>query len=175
MVIKLKKNAKTINENVYIDLNSVTDEDLPSAVVLKIIAIHDTDKQYKPSIDEDTAYYIYVVLESLLRGGYYEYLHHAFSEKTDEAFNRIGAKKYGKLFKNTNEKIIKELNEVKGIFKRGKQRKIMINYTKEFKNAWESLDKEEPLVPNYLLPFLKEKVVPGLNNYKPKEEKKASE
>ena len=168
----MKKNEKKENENLNIDLDAVKDEDLLSSIVLKLMAIHDTDKEYKLSIDEDTAYYIYVVLQSLLSGGYYQYLHHAFSEKTDEAFERIGAKKYGKLFKKYNARINKELNEVKGIFKGRKRRKIMIRYTKEFKVAWETLDKEEPLVPNYLIPFLKEKVVPGLRKYKPKEEKK---
>ncbi len=163
---------KNVNNDLYINLDEVPDMDLLSAVVSKLLAIHEVDKEYKLSLSEDTAYYIFVVLQSLMQGGYYQYLQRAFSEKTEEAFNTIGAKKYGKLFKKYNTSIIKELREVKGIFKRRKERKIMISYTKDFKVAWESLDKEEPLVPNYIIPFLKEKVVPTLNKYKPKEEKK---
>lgn len=164
-----------MNNSLNVDLTAVADEDLLNAVVLKLLAIHEIDKEYKLTLAEDTSYYIFVVLQSLSEGGYYQYLQRAFSEKTDEAFKEIGANKYAKLFKDYNTKIIKELREVKGIFKRRKERKIMIRYTKDFKNDWELLDKLSPLVPNYLLPFLKEKVVPKLNKYKPKEEKKASE
>ena len=64
-------------------------------------------------------------------------LNNKFGMKTDEAFKRIGAKKYGKLFKKYNASIIKELNEVKGIFKGRKRRKIMYYIVNNFKTLFD--------------------------------------
>ena len=84
-----KKYESYINEALNDDLKTVEDPELLNMVVAKIIAIHKNDPEYKPSLPDDTAYYIYLVICALSEGGYYRYIETAYSDKTPDAFNEI--------------------------------------------------------------------------------------
>lgn len=163
-----KRNEEIISNALETDFSLVKDEELLSQVVAKLIAINRIDKTYKLSIDEDTAYYLYLVLCALSEGGYYQYIRTAFSEKTEEAFKKIKANEYGALFTKYNTSLSDEFKNIKGLFKGSKRRKILNKLTMNFKKEWEELDSKKPLVPTYVNPYLKAKVIPLLDKYNTK-------
>ncbi len=165
---EMKKNEEIINNALEIDFTQVKDEELLSQVVAKIIAINRIDKTYKLSIHEDTAYYLYMVLCALSEGGYYQYIQTAYSEKTEEAFRKVKANEYGLLFSKYNNELAKSFNNVKGLFKGIKRRNLLNKLTIDFKKEWEELDKNKPIVPSYINPYLKSKVIPILDKYNSK-------
>ncbi|MBE6124260.1 MAG: hypothetical protein E7184_01790 [Erysipelotrichaceae bacterium] len=163
-----KKYESYINEALNVDLKTVEDPELLNMVVAKIIAIHKNDPEYKPSLPDDTAYYIYLVICALSEGGYYRYIETAYSDKTPDAFNEIGASEYANLFAKFNKALFEESNKVKGLFKGFRRMKILRKHTYVFKEEWEKLDTKKPLIPTYVNPYLKKKVIPVLEKYQTK-------
>lgn len=109
---------------------------------------------HKLTLEDETVIYICEIIATMGTANHPQEIYKLLSSKTKAAFTEIGAHEYAEVFGTTYNSAKEEIDNLKGIFKGSRKKKILNRHAVALYEATSILEQSTSLVSTYLIPYI---------------------